>query len=191
MSDSSEPMEYSPPDSSVHGDFPGKNTRVDCHFLFQGIFPTQGWNLSLLHWQGSSLPLGDQGRPFLYSTWSLLSFRDELFILNNLRTCLSYFLNIFSSFPFFLSSFYLFIYLGCTWSSCCVQALCSCCEWGSPLLQWVDFLLQQLLLLQSTVAAQGPQSTRASVVAAHRLCRSAASGIFLDQGSNCVSCIGR
>ena len=25
-------------------DFPGKNTGVDCHFLLQGIFPTQGSN---------------------------------------------------------------------------------------------------------------------------------------------------
>ena len=24
-------------------DFPGKNTRVGCHLLLQGIFPTQGW----------------------------------------------------------------------------------------------------------------------------------------------------
>ena len=30
------------------GFFPGKNTGVGCHFLFQGIFPTQGWNLRLL-----------------------------------------------------------------------------------------------------------------------------------------------
>ena len=29
-------------------DFPGKNTGVGCHFLIQGIFPTQGLNLSLL-----------------------------------------------------------------------------------------------------------------------------------------------
>ena len=29
-------------------DFPGKNTGVGCHFLLQGIFPTQGLNLSLL-----------------------------------------------------------------------------------------------------------------------------------------------
>ena len=29
-------------------DFPGKNTGVDCHFLLQGIFPTQGSNLHLL-----------------------------------------------------------------------------------------------------------------------------------------------
>ena len=27
---------------------PGKNTGVGCHFLFQGIFPTQGSNLRLL-----------------------------------------------------------------------------------------------------------------------------------------------
>ena len=30
-------------------DFPGKNTGVGCHFLLQGIFLTQGFNLGLLH----------------------------------------------------------------------------------------------------------------------------------------------
>jgi len=30
-------------------DLPGKNTGVGCHFLLQGIFPTQGSNLHLLH----------------------------------------------------------------------------------------------------------------------------------------------
>ena len=30
-------------------DFPGKNTGLGCHFLLQGIFPTQGSNLGLLH----------------------------------------------------------------------------------------------------------------------------------------------
>ena len=30
-------------------DFPGKNTGVDCHFLLQGIFPTQGSNPGLVH----------------------------------------------------------------------------------------------------------------------------------------------
>ena len=41
-------------------DFPGKNTRVSCHALLQGIFPTQGSIASLLHlllWQMSSLPM--------------------------------------------------------------------------------------------------------------------------------------
>ena len=37
-----DPMVYSPPGSSVHGDSAGKNPRVGCHALFQGIFPTQG-----------------------------------------------------------------------------------------------------------------------------------------------------
>ena len=31
--------------------FPGKNTGMGCHFLFQGVFPTQRLNLHLLHWQ--------------------------------------------------------------------------------------------------------------------------------------------
>ena len=30
-------------------DFPGKHTGVGCHFFLQGIFPTQGLNLGLLH----------------------------------------------------------------------------------------------------------------------------------------------
>ena len=45
--------------------FPGKSTGVDCHFLLQGIFLTQGLNLHLLwllHWQAGGFfttePLG-------------------------------------------------------------------------------------------------------------------------------------
>ena len=38
-------------------DFPGKNTGVGCHFLLQGIFPTQGSNPGLLDWQAYSFPL--------------------------------------------------------------------------------------------------------------------------------------
>ena len=40
--------------------FPGKNTGVGCHFLLQGIFPTQPHLLPLLHWQADSLPLHHQ-----------------------------------------------------------------------------------------------------------------------------------
>ena len=50
-----DPMDCSLPNSSAHGDSPGKNTRVDCHLLLQGIFPTQGLNpcfLGLLHLVG-------------------------------------------------------------------------------------------------------------------------------------------
>ena len=43
------PMNCSPPGSSVHGDSPGKNTEVGCHAFLQGIFPTQGLNSGLLH----------------------------------------------------------------------------------------------------------------------------------------------
>ena len=47
-------------------DFLGKNTGVGCHCLFQGIFPVQGLNLSLLHWQANSLPLSHQGSPCIF-----------------------------------------------------------------------------------------------------------------------------
>ena len=49
--------------------FPGKNTRVGCHFLLQGIFPTQGSNPLLpcsLHWKADSLPLSHLGSPFYF-----------------------------------------------------------------------------------------------------------------------------
>ena len=61
-----DPMNCSLPGSSDHGDFPGKNTGVGCHFLLQGIFPTQRSNPGLLyhlHWQANSLPLSHQRSP--------------------------------------------------------------------------------------------------------------------------------
>ena len=42
-------------------DSPGKNTEVGCHFLVQGIFPTQGSNQCLLHWLVDSLLLSHLG----------------------------------------------------------------------------------------------------------------------------------
>ena len=39
------------PGSSVHGNFLGKNTEVG-HFLLQGIFLSQRWNLRLLYYYG-------------------------------------------------------------------------------------------------------------------------------------------
>ena len=44
-----DPLDCSPPASSIHGIFPDKNTGVGCHFLLQGIFPTQGSNSGLLY----------------------------------------------------------------------------------------------------------------------------------------------
>ena len=55
-----DPMDCSPPCSSVHGIFQARNIGVGCHFLLQGIFPTQGSNLHLLCllcWLVDSSPL--------------------------------------------------------------------------------------------------------------------------------------
>ena len=64
-----------PPCASVHEIFPGKNTGVGYHSLFQGIFPTQGSNLCLLwilHWQEESLPLAPPGNALhLSGSWGL------------------------------------------------------------------------------------------------------------------------
>ena len=57
MSDSLWPHGLYPTKLLCPWDFPGKNSEVGCHFFFQGIFPTQGSNLHLLHWQMGSLLL--------------------------------------------------------------------------------------------------------------------------------------
>ena len=44
-----DPMNCSPPGSSILGDSLGNNTGVGCHALLQGIFPTQGLNPGLPH----------------------------------------------------------------------------------------------------------------------------------------------
>ena len=43
-------------------DSPGKNTRVGCHALLQGIFPTQGSNPGLPHCRWISLPSEPPGK---------------------------------------------------------------------------------------------------------------------------------
>ena len=46
-------------------DFPGKDTGVGCRFLLQGIFPTQGSNLRLLHCRQILYWLSYKGKPGL------------------------------------------------------------------------------------------------------------------------------
>ena len=58
-----EPIDCSPPGSSVHGDSPGQSTGVGCHALLQGIFPTQGSNLGLLHCRWILYHLSHQESP--------------------------------------------------------------------------------------------------------------------------------
>ena len=50
------PHDCSPPGSSIHGDSPGKNTRVGYHALLQEIFPTQGTESGSPALQVDSLP---------------------------------------------------------------------------------------------------------------------------------------
>ena len=46
-----DPMDYSLPVFSVHGDSPGKSTGMGCHNLLQGIFSAHRSNPGLLHWR--------------------------------------------------------------------------------------------------------------------------------------------
>ena len=54
------PMDCSPPGSLYSWDSPGRNSRVGCCSLAQGVFSTQGSNLCLLHckWFFTAKPPG-------------------------------------------------------------------------------------------------------------------------------------
>ena len=60
-----DPMDCSPPGSSIHGDSLGNNTGVNCHSLLQGIFPTQGSKPDLPHCRQIVYCLSHQGLFFL------------------------------------------------------------------------------------------------------------------------------
>ena len=63
-----DPIDCSPPSSSVHGDSPGTNTGVSCHALLQGIFRTQGLNPGLrCRW--ILYHFSYQGSPNLNKSW--------------------------------------------------------------------------------------------------------------------------
>ena len=64
------PVDCSPPGSSIHGDSPGKNTGVGSLSLLQGDFPNQELNWSFLHRRQTRLgsepprkPLSPVNRP--------------------------------------------------------------------------------------------------------------------------------
>ena len=57
VSDSLQPHGLQPIRFLCPWDSPAKNTGVDCHFLLQGIFPTQGSNRGLRHCRQTLYPL--------------------------------------------------------------------------------------------------------------------------------------
>ena len=70
-----DPIDSSPPGSPIPGilhartlEWVAISSRVGLLFLPQEIFPTQGSNPHLLHWQVGSLLLEYQGSPIIYST---------------------------------------------------------------------------------------------------------------------------
>ena len=60
------PLELQPTGLLCPWDFPGKDTGVGCHFLLQGIFPTQGSNLGLLQYRQIPYLLGYEGSSLLF-----------------------------------------------------------------------------------------------------------------------------
>ena len=64
-----DPLGCSLPHSSVHGIFQARILEWGCHFLLQGIFPTQGSNLGLLCYGQMLYRLSYQGSPTKRKEW--------------------------------------------------------------------------------------------------------------------------
>ena len=77
------PMNCSLPGSSVHEDFPAKNTGVGCHALLQGIFPTQGSNPGLPYCGQILYQLSYKGSP-------CIGWRSELSKGKTLSQCVTW-----------------------------------------------------------------------------------------------------
>ena len=76
-----DPMDCSPPGSSVHGDSLGKDTGVGCHALLQGTFLTQELNQDLPYSRYFLYQLSCQGNPHIcipaYSSQSAIPLQDD------------------------------------------------------------------------------------------------------------------
>ena len=82
-----DPMDCSPPDSSVHGNSLGKNTGVGCHSLLQGILPTQGSNPGLLQCRQMLYHLSHQR---MQHNHAIINVRTVIVLTFNVRTVLSF-----------------------------------------------------------------------------------------------------
>ena len=56
-------------------DFPGQSTGAGCHFLLQGIFPSQGSNPGLPHYRQTLYCLSHQGSHYIHITEYYLTMR--------------------------------------------------------------------------------------------------------------------
>ena len=66
-----DPVDCSPPGSSLHRDFPGNNTGVGGHALLRRIFPAQGSNSGLPHCRWILYHLSPQRNSAIYSFWCI------------------------------------------------------------------------------------------------------------------------
>ena len=69
-------------------DFPGKSTEVGCHFLLQGIFPTQELNLGLPHCRQMLYQLSHQ-ESFVHCSQKYFHERGNIIV-----NCVHYFVRV-------------------------------------------------------------------------------------------------
>ena len=84
------PMDCIPPGSLYPWGFPGKNTRVDRHFLLQRIFQTQWLNAHLLHLAGRFFTTEPPGKLTIYIStpqMKYLRYKSNKYVWPTWRKC--------------------------------------------------------------------------------------------------------
>ena len=142
MSNSLRPHGLQPTRLLCPWNFPDKNTGAGCHFLLQGIFPTQVSNLGLPLYRQMLYRLSHQGSPcMLYNVYIKVYMQSSVTLFKDTITCLP---NIY--FSSFLASIILTLLMwkhpwliisASTWQSVahmvCIE-FAEWCFWDDPLM---------------------------------------------------------
>ena len=91
--------------------FPSKSTGVGCHFFFQGIFLTQGWNLHLLHWQAYSLTTEPLRKPIYISIYMYIYVPFQILSPFRLLQDIEYTFLCYTIGPCWLAILYIVVYI--------------------------------------------------------------------------------
>ena len=118
VSESLWPLRLKPTRLLCPWNFPGKSTRVGCHFLLQGMQGSNLHLLCLLLWEEDCLPMSHLGSPMIYDAEHLFIRLFVTVYIYHLYMSFEVYIQIFRPFKNFLIVIYLLIaVLGPCWSA--------------------------------------------------------------------------
>ena len=107
--------------------FPGRNAGVGCHFLLQGIFPTQASNPGLPHCRQTPYTLSHQGNPTTKIWKTVADWEIRLCVLTSSSTLTLFFFSVVAVCSFFLEKRLPLDSISWNWHTRCLGIMdCTC-----------------------------------------------------------------